>query len=232
MRFDTATFNFDRSFAGEVINVDTLAKSKTRAQMNDCGELIANKPQTVPAFVVSSIDSKPLTGDYIYDLRRGIYHYYLGASCGIAKSIKFNRTGMPYYREARLQRTSALSALQLREMYNVNIEMVGNTIHRNGQYIYVNPVAIGAGSLKTKGTLPNLARLLGIGGYYLVTGVSHTVSSAGFNVSLSGIQEGIDFSEAGTPIQLVQYEPPDDIIEITEISAEPLPGQSIPAGPD
>lgn len=221
LRFDTATFNFDRSFAGEVINVDTLAKSKTRAQMNDCGELIANKPQTVPAFVVSSIDSKPLTGDYIHDLRRGIYHYYLGASCGIAKSIKFNRTGMPYYREARLQRTSALSALQLREMYNVNIEMVGNTIHRNGQYIYVNPVAIGAGSLKTKGTLPNLARLLGIGGYYLVTGVSHTVSSAGFNVSLSGIQEGIDFSEAGTPIQLVQYEPPDDIIEITEISAEP-----------
>ena len=232
LRFDTATFNFDRSFAGEIVNVDTLAKSKTRAQMNDCGELIANKPQTVPAFVVSSMDSKPLTGDYIHDLRRGIYHYYLGASCGIAKSIKFNRTGIPYYREARLQRTSALSALQLREMYNVNIEMVGNTIHRNGQYIYVNPVAIGAGSLKTKGTLPNLARLLGIGGYYLVTGVSHNVSAAGFNVSLTGIQEGIDFSEAGTPIQLVPYDPPDGIVTIGEMTAEPLPGQSIPAGPD
>lgn len=232
LRFDTATFNFDRSFAGEIVNVDTLAKSKSRAQMNDCGELIANKPQTVPAFVVSSMDSKPLTGDYIHDLRRGIYHYYLGASCGIAKSIKFNRTGIPYYREARLQRTSALSALQLREMYNVNIEMVGNTIHRNGQYIYVNPVAIGAGSLKTKGTLPNLARLLGIGGYYLVTGVSHNVSAAGFNVSLTGIQEGIDFSKAGTPIQLVPYDPPDGIVTIGEMTAEPLPGQSIPAGPD
>ena len=60
--------------------------------------------------------------------------------------------------------------------------------------------------LKTKGTLPNLARLLGIGGYYMVTAVSHTVSSAGFNVSLTGIQEGIDFSEAGTPIQLVPYD--------------------------
>ena len=232
LRFDTATFNFDRSFAGEIVNVDTLAKSKTNAQKNDCGELIANKPQTVPAFVVSSMDSKPLTGDYVHDLRRGIYHYYLGASCGIAKSIKFNRTGIPYYREARLQRTSALSALQLREMYNVNIEMVGNTIHRNGQYIYVNPVAIGAGSLKTKGTLPNLARLLGIGGYYMVTAVSHTVSSAGFNVSLTGIQEGIDFSEAGTPIQLVPYDPPDGIVTIGEMTAEPLPGQSIPAGPD
>ena len=221
LRFDTATFNFDRSFAGEIVNVDTLAKSKTQAQMNDCGELNASKPQTVPAFVVSSMDSKPLTGDYIHDLRRGIYHYYLGASCGIAKSIKFNRTGIPYYREARLQRTSALSALQLREMYNVNIDMVGNTIHRNGQYIYVNPVAIGAGSLKTKGTLPNLARLLGIGGYYMVTGVSHTVSSAGFNVSLTGIQEGIDFSQAGTSIQLVPYDAPDGIVKVNKITVEP-----------
>jgi len=220
LRFDTATFNFDRSFAGEIVNVDTLAKSKANAQKNDCGELIAEKPQTVPAFVVSSMDSKPLTGDYIHDLRRGIYHYYLGASCGIAKSIKFNRTGIPYYREARLQRTSALSALQLREMYNVNIDMVGNTIHRNGQYIYVNPVAIGAGSLKTKGTLPNLARLLGIGGYYMVTAVSHTVSSAGFDVSLTGIQEGIDFSEAGTPIQLVPYDPPDGIVTIEKATIE------------
>ena len=54
----------------------------------------------------------------------------------------------------------------------------------------------------------------------------------GFNVSLTGIQEGIDFSEAGTPIQLVPYDPPDGIVTIGEMTAEPLPGQSIPAGPD
>ena len=65
---------------------------------------------------------------------------------GLQKVLSLIEPELPYYREARLQRTSALSALQLREMYNVNIDMVGNTIHRNGQYIYVNPVAIGAGS--------------------------------------------------------------------------------------
>jgi hypothetical protein len=203
LRFDTATFNFDQSYAGKNITSTTLAQSKSRAQESSCGKL--SGAPSIPAFIVASMDSRPKTGNYNHDLDVGIYHYYLGAACGIAKSIKFDRTGIPYYREARLQRTSALSALQLREMYNISIEMVGNTIHKNGQYIYVNPIAIGAGSAKTRSTVPNLARLLGIGGYYMITGISHTVSSAGFNVSLQGLQEGIDFSGVGDTVQLVEF---------------------------
>ena len=203
LRFDTATFNFDQSYAGRNITSTTLAQSKSRAQESSCGKL--SGAPSIPAFIVASMDSRPKTGNYNHDLDVGIYHYYLGAACGIAKSIKFDRTGQPYYREARLQRTSALSALQLREMYNISIEMVGNTIHKNGQYIYVNPIAIGAGSAKTRSTVPNLARLLGIGGYYMITGISHTVSSAGFNVSLQGLQEGIDFSGVGDTVQLVEF---------------------------
>ena len=147
-----------------------------------------------------------MTGNYDDDLKTGIYHYYLGAACGIAKKISFQRVGIPYYREARLQRTSALSALQLREMYNANIDMIGNNLHKNGQYIYINPVAIGAGSLQQKGSVPNLARLLGIGGYYMISGVSHNISSNGFDVQVQAIQEGIDFSAAGnSTVQLVPY---------------------------
>ena len=84
--------------------------------------------------------------------------------------------------------------------------MVGNNLHKNGQYIYVNPIAIGAGSMQQKGDLPNLARLLGIGGYYMISTVSHEISSAGFNVQVDSIQEGIDFSGAGNSItELVPY---------------------------
>ena len=225
LRFDTATFNFDRSFAGQNVTSTRLAKSKSEAQRKNCSVFDKNRKPSIPAFIISSIDSRPLTGDYDKDLSNGIYHYYLGASCGIAKSIKFDRVGIPYYREARLQRTSALSALQLREMYNVNMDMVGNTIHKNGQYIYVNPVAIGAGSAKTRGTVPNLARLLGIGGYYMVTGVSHTVSSAGFNVSLKAIQEGIDFSNNQT-VHLIRYLPK----ETPKASSAPDNEQPVVAG--
>jgi len=233
LRFDTATFNFDQSYAGRNITSTTLAQSKSRAQESSCGKL--SGAPSIPAFIVASMDSRPKTGNYNHDLDVGIYHYYLGAACGIAKSIKFDRTGIPYYREARLQRTSALSALQLREMYNISIEMVGNTIHKNGQYIYVNPIAIGAGSAKTRSTVPNLARLLGIGGYYMITGISHTVSSAGFNVSLQGLQEGIDFSGVGDTAQLVRFLDESSNISSAQASTESSPvisGQSVPGFPD
>jgi len=207
LRFDTSIFNFDKTFTGKVTTVEELASSKKSADKKDCIALPQNQSPTIPTFVLYSVDSRPMTGNYDDDLNTGIYHYYLGAACGIAKKISFNRTDIPYYREGRLQRKSALSALQLRELYNANIQMIGNNLHKNGQYIYVNPIAIGAGSMQQKGSLPNLARLLGIGGYYMVTKVSHDISSAGFNVTIDALQEGIDFSGAGNSVtQLIRYD--------------------------
>tara|TARA_R110002020_G_scaffold49_8_gene321 strand:+ start:81 stop:4316 length:4236 start_codon:yes stop_codon:yes gene_type:complete len=196
LRFDTNIFNFDKSYTSKVVNVDTLAASKARADETSCQPLTKPGDVVVPSIVLYSVDSQPTSeGDYTSDLENGIYHYYLGASCGIAKKIQFQRQNMPYYREARIGRTSALSAVQLRELYNTQIDMIGNNLHRNGQYLYVNPVAIGAGSQgPVSGELPTFARLLGIGGYYLISKVSHEVSAGGFDVSVTGIQEGQDFS--------------------------------------
>ncbi len=206
LRFDTSIFNLMNKYAGKITTAEQLASSKKVADEKNCIKLTKGIKPSIPTFILYSVDSRPLTGDYDEDLKNGIYHYYLGASCGIAKKISFSRTNLPYYRESRLQRKSALSALQLREMYNASIDMVGNNLHKNGQYIYVNPIAIGAGSMQQKGDLPNLARLLGIGGYYMISTVSHEISSAGFNVQVDSIQEGIDFSGAGNSItELVPY---------------------------
>ena len=196
LRFDTNIFNFDKSYSGKVVSVGTLAQSKADADAKSCQPLEKQSDTVVPSIVLYSVDSQPTSeGDYTNDLQNGIYHYYLGASCGIAKKIQFQRQNMPYYREARIGRTSALSAVQLREMYNTQIDMIGNNLHRNGQYLYVNPVAIGAGSQgPVSGELPTFARLLGIGGYYLISKVSHEVSAGGFDVTVTGIQEGLDFS--------------------------------------
>ncbi len=206
LRFDTSNFNFDKSYTGKIVTTQQLADSKRSADESDCQRLTEDRKPSIPSFVLYSVDSRPLTGNYDDDLATGIYHYYLGAACGIAKKINFERINIPFYREARLGRTSELSALQLREMYNANIDMVGNNLHKNGQYIYVNPIAIGAGSLKTKGSLPSLARLLGIGGYYMISRVTHKVSSAGFDVNIQAIQEGVDFSATGNAAtQLIPY---------------------------
>jgi len=195
LRFDTSIFNLDKSYTGKVISTKALAKSKNRADMIS-RKLFVDDTHVVPSMILYSVDSQPTSkGDYTSDLKNGIYHYYLGASCGIAKKIQFQRQNMPYYREARIGRTSALSAVQLRELYNAQIEMVGNNLHRNGQYLFINPIAIGAGAARPQsGVLPSFAQLLGIGGYYLISKVSHEISAGGFDVSVTAIQEGQSFA--------------------------------------
>ena len=202
LRFDTSIFNFDKNYTGRFPSVVDLATSKTNADDISREQLSPRTKTLIPSIVLYSVDSQPTSeGDYSHDLANGIYHYYLGASCGIAKKIQFQRQNMPYYREARIGRTSALSAVQLREMYNAQVEMVGNNLHRNGQYMFINPIAIGAGAAAPRsGDLPTFAQLLGIGGYYLISKVSHEISAGGFNVSVTAIQEGQSFSSEGNGI--------------------------------
>ena len=205
LRFDTNIFNFDESFSGKVVDPGKLATSKYNADQRSQKMLTPESKPILPSIVLYSVDSQPTTaGDYKSDLENGIYHYYIGAMCGIAKSIKFQRQQIPYMREARIGRTSALSAVQLQELYNAQLAMVGNNLHRNGQYIYINPVAIGAGGGRPKpGVMPTFAQLLGIGGYYMIQTVSHKVSAAGFEVNVSALQEGLNFASDGN--QVVSY---------------------------
>jgi hypothetical protein len=76
----------------------------------------------------------------------------------------------------------------------VNLELIGNTLYKNGQYIYVDPTMVMAD--------PALTRLLGISGYYLVTSVDHTISDAGYDVKIRALQEGIDFDENSNPLSV------------------------------
>ena len=198
LRFDTTPFNLGRSFIGKITTAGELAKAKEVADRKALTQLLPGMAfPIVPSLILYSVDSRPQTGLYDEDLSNGIYHYYLGASCGLVKKMNFERQNMPYYREARLQRTSALSAVQLRELYHANLSLIGNTIHRNGQYIFINPIAIGAGSVTSRGDLPNYARLLGLGGYYMVVKVEHRISAEGFDVEVRALQEGVDFSSVG-----------------------------------
>jgi len=139
--------------------------------------------------LVYSTDAKPAkrSGDPAADASAGILHNYLGSSRGLVKSINFNRVDQEYLREAKIQKFGSLGAQQLRELYSATIEMIGNTLYKNGQYTFIWP-SYTSGDKK-------YARLLGLGGYFLVTGVNHTISSEGYNVTVNALQEGISFSE-------------------------------------
>ena len=141
------------------------------------------------ALIMFSTDSHPksLKGNRSEDMKKGIYHHYLGSACGLVKNINFQREDQPYLREAKIQRNGALGAEQLRELFSVSIDMVGNNLFKNGQYTYVNPTVINASR--------QMLNLLGLHGYYLVTGVKSEVTESTFTTSVRALQEGIEFPE-------------------------------------
>jgi len=208
LKFDTANFGLDESFTSKIVSPEEVARSKAKASQKGMTLLdqdLGDAP-VIPSLVLYSADSRPsVSKSEIENIQNGIYTHYIGGACGLSKKISFHKNDMPYYREARLQREGTLSALQLRELYNVQIDMIGNNLHRNGQYIKVDPTSIGVGAIDSGGSLSNLAQLLGIGGYYLVSSVTHSISSNGFDVRVVGLQEGITLS-AGTLVAIHQFE--------------------------
>jgi hypothetical protein len=139
--------------------------------------------------ILISTDSRPkyLRGNFENDLKRGIYHNYIGSSCGLVKKLNFNREDQEYLRESKIQKNGALGAEQLRELYSVSIELVGNNLYKNGNYIYVSPMILPA----TKRQM----QLLGLHGYYLVTSVASTITDNSFNTSITALHEGVKFAE-------------------------------------
>ena len=63
---------------------------------------------------------------------------------------------------------------------NVEIDMYGNGIHRNGDMVYVD----------TRAALGEFAsQVLGIGGYYRVVRATHNISNRGYTTKLSCVFE-------------------------------------------
>jgi len=199
VRFDTSVINFNNSSRkikkGEPTTVMTLAEAKgaldetndipDRSSIDNYFDWFSKHSNTISGLILYSTDAKPAnrTGNYEDDLKAGIYHNYIGSSAGILKSLKFTRQDQAYLREAKIQKIGALGAEQLRELYSVSMEMVGNTLFKNGQYTFVWPTLIASDDA--------YAKLLGLGGYFMITGVDHNISSQGYNVSVKALQEGL-----------------------------------------
>ena len=125
------------------------------------------------------------------DIKRGIYHLDIGSDKGIVKEIAFKKTDHQFVQESTMEKGgSAID--QLARHYDVAIKMIGNPIFTPGMTIYINPSPLGIGSpssayggkwykrkgkKRTESPVPSIARILGLGGYYLVTTVENNVSA-------------------------------------------------------
>ena len=75
-------------------------------------------------------------GDLEEDMARGVHHFHIGAPRGLVKKMSFNKTDIAYLRESRFMSQGDLGIAQLGAVYNVNIDMVGNTIYYPGMECY------------------------------------------------------------------------------------------------
>ena len=116
-----------------------------------------------------------LKGNRSQDEARGIYHLVLGADRGLVKNFKFSQVDIPYLKEMQIEGENYAQAVFLPQ--NVDITMVGNTLFRNGQTLYVN-ADFGLGAAAQK---------LGIGGYYTVVRVENTLGLGKFETRLKCI---------------------------------------------
>lgn len=198
--------SLQQRFDAQPIAYDNKVSERTWFRPNDersCNSL-ARQTDILPstpagdvrqALILLPTDGRPrdLKGDYANDFNRGIYHHYIGASCGLLKTLKFSREDQPHLREAKIQREGALGAEQLRELYSANLDLVGNNLYKNGMYIYINPTLLDADADELD--------YLGLHGYYFVTAVNSNLTPDGFDTNIRALHQAIAFNQPSRPLQ-------------------------------
>jgi hypothetical protein len=123
------------------------------------------------------------------DEAEGIFHYIIGAECGIAKKFNFKKMEQAHFKALNIESahysssSSTQAAAAARALFlpqNITIDMVGNTIHKNGDLIYVD-------SRMVLGAAAN--EVLSLGGYYRVVKSKHTISAKGYETQIDCVFE-------------------------------------------
>jgi hypothetical protein len=117
-----------------------------------------------------------------WDADEGIYWLNIGNDKGLVRSIKFKKTDQPGLREARMEREGSIGLGQLRDKYDADVSMFGNSLFQPGQLIYINPTVIG---LHAPGYATRLSSILGIGGYHQIISVDNAVSDTTYETILN-----------------------------------------------
>ena len=114
-----------------------------------------------------------LRGDKNEDSKKGIYHISaVGGENKPIKSIDFTKTDQPFFLEAKAEKAGILTDdIQMSEPYNCSFAAFGHTVWRPGKYVYMY--------FPLSWFSKNQAKMLGLGGYYLMTKTSNVIQRTG-----------------------------------------------------
>jgi hypothetical protein len=182
-RFDQTVYSSYQLVADRILTPQSVLKYQQRQ-----GSVIYKpKKQSLHNHYIifaHQMDTARRYGNKDMDEADGIYHYVLAADRGLARDFNFSKIEMPQYQalqieaanygESRLQRGIAAGrALILPQ--NIQIEMFGNSLHQNGDLIYVD----------SRAALGNFANeILSMGGYYRVVRCEHRISPGDYTTVL------------------------------------------------
>lgn len=142
-------------------------------------------------------------GDNIGDSNRGILHFVYGENKGLLKSVKFAKTDQEYLPESRFASSDGSLLNQLSSVYDATFNMVGNNIFKPGMLLYFNAESMGVGApwqLRVQNGVVvdrSWSNIMGIGGYYLITEVSHNIAPGVFDTTLK--TRWVTSGEDGSP---------------------------------
>ena len=116
------------------------------------------------------------------DSLKGVAHIALGSDRGLIKHVSFSKREYKYAVTGRLVSDDKGKSVidKLREPYDVTIEMFGNNRVLNGSQLYLTPSVPGQDSRE-------MAKRLGLGGYYTVIKSSNSISEKGFVTTVTAM---------------------------------------------
>lgn len=130
------------------------------------------------------MDPTDRVGDKAVDETAGIYHYAIGSDRGLAREFNFKKIDLPQYQAMQIEAANYNRAVVDRHVaasralilpQDIEVVMFGNTLHRNGDMIYID-------SRSALGDYAN--QILSLGGYYRVVQSTHKISPGEYTTTI------------------------------------------------
>ena len=118
---------------------------------------------------------------------RGIHTIVPGEARGALLGFSFSKNNQPFLPEAKVFGDGHIGQgedISGGNVYNVGLDLMGNTFFRVGSVFFVDMIGIGGGSLASE---KSLSRRLYIGGYYTVTKLKYEINLSDFITTLEGV---------------------------------------------
>ncbi len=119
-------------------------------------------------------------GDRKEDFKDGIYHYSIGRSSGVLKNVSFSKIDFPKYRDMLIVGQKFNNSGEILRMhYDISMKTIGNPLFINGGSFYFDGSYLGILG-------KNATETIGIGGYYLTTGMDINLTPDKYETSVNG----------------------------------------------